>query len=276
MVSPAYGRGATSAYDDPPIPPPAAEAPPEELSYVEELSEAEDELMDVSPEESATLQGEAEAEPEPEEETDSAPSSWAQPTVEVPLEMRAQAGVEAAHTPEPAFEDVFEEEKPAPAAPTHGTEDFGFVRTQDVIGSPAAPSVPSAAAPETVREGFGWVRQADLPGTPPALSSAHPFASSAGAPEPDKRAPKPFEDEPGPAESSFGSVSSSTPEPPAPPSEAAEVGVPMDMVEKIAQRVVAQISEKVIREIAWEVIPDLAESLIQKEIDRLKAELQRT
>ena len=282
MVSPAYDMGASSTYDEPPIPPPAAEAPPEELSYVEELSEPEDELMDVSPEESATLQGEEEAEPEPEEEADSAPSSWAQPTVEVPLEMRAQAGVEAAHAPEPAFEDVFEEEAPAPApaAPTHRTEDFGFVRTQDVIGSPAAPSVPSAAAPETVREGFGWVRQADLPGTPPAPHSAHPFASSAGAsapaPEPDKRAPEPFEEELGSAESSFGSVSSNAPEPPARPSEAAEVGVPMDMVEKIAQRVVAQISEKVIREIAWEVIPDLAENLIKKEIDRLKAELQQT
>jgi hypothetical protein len=57
---------------------------------------------------------------------------------------------------------------------------------------------------------------------------------------------------------------------------AAEVGVPVDMVEKIAQRVVAQISEKVIREIAWEVIPELAENLIKKEIDRLKAELQQT
>ena len=45
------------------------------------------------------------------------------------------------------------------------------------------------------------------------------------------------------------------------------------MVEKIAQRVVAQISEKVVREIAWEVIPDLAEALIKQEIERLKAEL---
>ena len=44
------------------------------------------------------------------------------------------------------------------------------------------------------------------------------------------------------------------------PSEAAGVAVPVDMVEKIAQRVVAQISEKVVREIAWEVIPDLAEA----------------
>jgi hypothetical protein len=59
-------------------------------------------------------------------------------------------------------------------------------------------------------------------------------------------------------------------------SVAGEVQVPVDMVEKIAQRVVAQISEKVIREIAWEVIPDLAEALIKREIDRLKAELQQT
>jgi CheY-like chemotaxis protein len=64
---------------------------------------------------------------------------------------------------------------------------------------------------------------------------------------------------------------------PAPPaSEAAAVSVPVEMVEKIAQRVVAQISEKVVREIAWEVIPDLAEALIKQEIERLKAELQKT
>jgi uncharacterized small protein (DUF1192 family) len=64
--------------------------------------------------------------------------------------------------------------------------------------------------------------------------------------------------------------------PPAPPSEAAAVAVPVEMVEKIAQRVVAQISEKVVREIAWEVVPDLAEALIKQEIERLKAELQKT
>jgi CheY-like chemotaxis protein len=64
---------------------------------------------------------------------------------------------------------------------------------------------------------------------------------------------------------------------PAPPpvSEAAALSVPVEMVEKIAQRVVAQISEKVVREIAWEVIPDLAEALIKQEIERLKAELQK-
>jgi hypothetical protein len=67
-----------------------------------------------------------------------------------------------------------------------------------------------------------------------------------------------------------------TPAPAAKASEAADVSVPMDMVETIAQRVVAQISEKVVREIAWEVIPELAEALIKQEIERLKAELQKT
>jgi hypothetical protein len=68
------------------------------------------------------------------------------------------------------------------------------------------------------------------------------------------------------------------PPPPAaaPTSQASEVSVSPDKVEKIAQRVVAQISERVVREVAWEVIPDLAEALIKKEIDRLKDELQRT
>jgi hypothetical protein len=66
-----------------------------------------------------------------------------------------------------------------------------------------------------------------------------------------------------------------TEEPSRPPSEAASVPVPVDMVEKIAQRVVGQVSEKVVREIAWEVIPDLAEALIKQEIARLKEELQK-
>ena len=76
---------------------------------------------------------------------------------------------------------------------------------------------------------------------------------------------------------SFADVASSVEETTIPPpvSEAAAVSVPVDMVEKIAQRVVAQISEKTVREIAWEIIPDLAEALIKQEIERLKAELQK-
>jgi CheY-like chemotaxis protein len=82
---------------------------------------------------------------------------------------------------------------------------------------------------------------------------------------------------PTPPESFADVAPAPAPEPLAPAvSEAANVPVPVEMVEKIAQRVVAQISEKAVREIAWEVIPDLAEALIKREIERLKAELQKT
>lgn len=62
---------------------------------------------------------------------------------------------------------------------------------------------------------------------------------------------------------------------PAPVSGAAAVSVPVELVEQIARRVVAQLGDKVIREIAWEVVPDLAEALIKREIERLKAELSQ-
>jgi CheY-like chemotaxis protein len=319
MITPSYTEiGKSVVYEEPPIPAPSnASVAPEELSYVDDLPEPDD-LMDVSPEESATLQGDSAA-----EGADESPSPWAQPTIEVPLEMRAQASVESAQPPaEASFDEVFEEDEAAsapasPSAPEHphspapaheapephfgaATDDFGHVRTQDVTGSPAAPSAASAAAPETAKEGFGWVRQADPHAAPPARHDSgsytrreSPSFTGMGeleeespaptpepvrrTPEPEKRAPEPVSAAPRPMESSFSSVApESAPEPPPTPSAAAEVGVPVDMVEKIAQRVVAQISEKVIREIAWEVIPDLAENLIKKEIDKLKAELQQT
>jgi hypothetical protein len=163
-------------YEEPPIPAPSTAAvAPEELSYVDDLPEPE-ELMDVSPEESATLQGDSADEP-----ADEVPSPWAQPTIEVPLEMRAQASVESAQPPADAtFDEVFEEDEPAsapapPSAPEHAhspapaheapeahfgaaTDDFGYVGTPDVTGSPAAPSAASAVAPETAKEGFGTAR----------------------------------------------------------------------------------------------------------------------
>jgi CheY-like chemotaxis protein len=229
--------------------------------YDEDAYGAPDDLMPLTDDESASVSGPAEEPP-----VDDEPAPWAQPTVEVPLETRAQAGVESAQmASEPGFEEVFDESAPplrssvaapAPAPPTV-ERGFGFVRQEDVLNSPAAPSVPSPASPPTVKEGFGWVRDADVPG------AAAPPAVAAPAPPP---------------EASFRDLAPA-PEPPAPEaakSVTGEVPVPVDMVEKIAQRVVAQISEKVIREIAWEVIPDLAEALIKREIDRLKAELQQT
>jgi len=296
MITPSYTEiGKSIVYEEPPIPAPSTGAvAPEELSYVDDLPEP-DELMDVSPEESATLQGDAAA-----EAADEAPSPWAQPTIEVPLEMRAQASVESAQPPaEASFDEVFEEDEsaPTPSAPSAppyspappqshaeespeahfgaATDDFGYVRTQDVKGPPAVPPVPPGAAPGsyTPHESPSFTGMSE-----PEEESAPPIPEPVRrAPEPEKRAPEPLSVAPPPAESSFSSIApESAPEPPPAPSAAAEVGVPVDMVEKIAQRVVAQISEKVIREIAWEVIPDLAENLIKQEIDRLKAELQQT
>ena len=92
-----------------------------------------------------------------------------------------------------------------------------------------------------------------------------PAPSPAPSPPPSDRA------------ASFADVQAvAEPEPaPVSPSEAASVPVPVEQVEKIAQRVVAQVSEKIVREIAWEVVPDLAEALIKQEIERLKAELEK-
>ena len=184
------------------------------------------ELSPVTAEESASLGGES-REPEGSSTVMFQPGKapWSQQTIEVPLELRAQAGVSAQAEAEPLFEDVFDE-PPAPPPP------------------PAA----SAAAP--------------IP------------AASAVEEEPEEVFAEPDEAEAAPL--SFADVSPAPAPPAAPASLASEVSVPPDMVEKIAQRVVAQISERVVREVAWEVIPDLAEALIKKEIDRLKDELQRT
>jgi hypothetical protein len=131
MITPSHTEIGKSVYQEPPIPPPSpAAVAPEELSYVDDLPEP-DELIDVSPEESATLQGES-ADPGEDER----PSPWAQPTIEVPLETRAQASLEAAQpAAEPTFDQVFEEEPasaPAPPspAPVCAARRFAFTRAR--------------------------------------------------------------------------------------------------------------------------------------------------
>jgi CheY-like chemotaxis protein len=282
--APAYSAPAPTPRPSVTSPPPAHYAPPSppEAFVPEEPqdlygtvdSEEGEPMTSVTPEESATLRDNyAPA------ESDFSP--WAQPTIEVPLETRAQASVESSQD-EPLFEEVFEDE-------------------------PAKPAPPSTAA--TAQYSFGAAREEDDPGTrafsasqlPPPRSTA-PIAPPprAAAPAP----PPPAPSNPGPSTSFSPTWSASPPSSPpasnaapaptpaapagsfadlvAPAAAAAassiagEVSVPTDMVETIAQRVVAQISEKVVREIAWEVIPDLAEALIKQEIERLKAELQRT
>jgi len=187
------------------------------------------ELSPVTAEESASLGGESsEFEGSSTVMFQPGKAPWSQQTIEVPLELRAQAGVSAQAEPEPLFEDVFDE-PPAPPPP-------------------------------------------------PAASAAGPIpAASAVEEEPEEVFAEPDEGETEAAPTSFADVRPAPPPPAAAPtSQASEVSVSPDMVEKIAQRVVAQISERVVREVAWEVIPDLAEALIKKEIDRLKDELQRT
>jgi CheY-like chemotaxis protein len=184
---------------------------------------------------------------------DDEPAPWAQPTVEVPLELRAQAGVESAQrAASDGFEEVFEDAAPERAVPPSAAVPAPTVPTPMAPTAPTTPAAPTA--PPTVEHVFGFVGQeedkAAAPAAPAATSPDSSFRDVAPAEEEDKT-----------------SITRSV---------AGEVHVPVDMVEKIAQRVVAQISEKVIREIAWEVIPDLAEALIKREIDRLKAELQNT
>jgi CheY-like chemotaxis protein len=282
--APAYSTPAPTPPSSVSPPPPAHYAPPspaeafvpEEPQDLYGAVDSEGEPMtSVTPEESATLRDSAAP-----AESDFSP--WAQPTIEVPLETRAQASVESSQD-EPLFEEVFEDEPAAKTAP------------------------PSPAA--TAHYSFGARREEDDPGTrafsasqlpPPRSTAPIPPPPRAAAPAP----PPPAPSNPGPSTSFSPTWSASPPSPPpastaapastpaapagsfsdlaAPAAAAAassiagEVSVPKDMVETIAQRVVAQISEKVVREIAWEVIPDLAEALIKQEIERLKAELQRT
>jgi len=225
---------------------------PDAYSPLEEAEEGGEELLPMTPEEEATL---AQAVPPP--------------TIEVPLEVRAQASVEAVQeaAEEPFFEEVFEAEPepppsyvpplaPSPEAPTP----FSMLSAPP---PPSAPPIEPPPAPYELEQTL--VEDADtvMEGVE-AMAAARATQSAA----PDVSAPAP--------PVSFRDVMPPEPKaPPAPPSHAAEIPIPVDMVSQIAQRVVGQISEKVIREIAWEVIPDLAEALIKKEIERIKSEMQR-
>ena len=255
----------------PPPPPPPPPAPVvEEAAFTPEEPEVEvapapieaevdeglayvDDSFEPIPEDAVTIQPGAPV-PEP------AKASWTQPTVEVSLEARARAGKESAHpTQTPVFEEVFdvvtpeiEADEPAPfaAAPAAPVPVV-------VAPPPPAPRPPVVAAPPPPPA------PVVVPPPPPAPAPVAASWPPAAAPEPE------FE------ESSFADVADES-APKAATSEAAEVAVPVDGVEKIAQRVVAQISDKVVREIAWEVIPELAEKLIRQEIERLKAELKNS
>jgi CheY-like chemotaxis protein len=207
------------------------------------LPDEPEELLPLTSEEAVTLGSPAAPTPVPSPSSEPLPPAWTGSTVEVPLEERAQASVEAAvPEAEPFFEEVFEEEPRAAAPPlpeaitAPDPEPEALLEAEALPEPEPEPAASPAAAPmtydQTLVDEMSFAELGDVP--PPAAGAAAAASPSAG------------------------------------------VSVPVDMVSQIAQRVVAQISEKVIREIAWEVIPDLAEELIKKEIERLKAELQQT
>ncbi len=113
------------------------------------------------------------------------------------------------------------------------------------------------------------------PVAPPAPPP--PPVVEAPAPAPVVEAPAPVAAAPAPVApitaGAFDNLVGTAPQAPAPaaPLPSAEVAVPVDMVQQIAQRVISQVSERVIREIAWDVIPGLAEKLVKAEIERIKA-----
>jgi CheY-like chemotaxis protein len=206
---------------------------------------------------------------------EAAPSHSAADAVE-----RATETVEIRPSP-PSKPPASSPRAPAPSAPTPPAPPPAPPVFRRMEPPPIAEPVPMAALappwPTTpVREA---TPEPAVPAAPvPAPSPAPSVPPSAYAPPFVTHVAPRIPDAPAPAKpDSFADIVPDAPAaaPAKPPSEAAEVPVPVEMVETIAQRVVAQISEKVVREIAWDVIPDLAEQLIKAEIERLKAELQR-
>jgi CheY-like chemotaxis protein len=209
------------------------------------------------------------------------------------------------------FEEVVEEDLDFDAPPTALDEADSADTGATVMfsGSRTLPPLVAGAVEESsaTTASFGTVQETTfsetdfepgpVPDPEPEVATAPPQPSPMFAPEPPPRASEParvftrpapappppappalFRFEPEAAPDSFAELAphAAEREPvPPPASEAAALSVPVEMVEKIAQRVVAQISEKTVRAIAWEVIPDLAEALIKQEIERLKAELQK-
>lgn len=239
----------------------------------EEIESAPEDYVPVTPEEAHTLStaplgGDLNA-------TliySTADAPWAQPPLEPPpTELLQEEVVAPADAEVAAFEEVFDEEVGRASIPREIETPPGLF--SDASGYEEAPA--AAEPPAAFAEPSAY-------GEPvmPLESTASLFSEMSAYEEP--AAPSEAEEapEPPPAtfdESSFADIlPPRVPEPAPAPSEAAEVPVPVDMVAQIAQRVVAQISERVVREVAWEIIPDLAEALIRKEIERLKAELQRT
>ncbi|HXB56113.1 MAG TPA: response regulator [Vicinamibacteria bacterium] len=235
-------------------------APPVERRTfpVAEEAAATRDLLPMTPEESESLAA-------PAAPSDSANTvmfkagavSWSAPLAEPPTAAAPPPSPPAAAEPE--FEEVVDEDVVGfPGA-------FGASPAPAAFEPPAAAPPPPPAAPPALATSAPEPRMisgaGSVPGPTGPRAPAPPWAAAEAAPS--------FADVAGDEVLAVNTAAVAA-------SVAAEVAVPVDMVAQIAQRVVAQISERVVAQIAWEVIPDLAEAMLKKEIERLKAELQRT
>lgn len=224
--------------------------------------------------------------------TEAEPSDFSE-TLHGPLDEGAPAAEElpaaAAESMEPV-EEIEAIEEMEPVAPTGEFEtprDLSAPRPASSESALPGTLPPRAAPPAPAAEEFGGEHEfsAEELDAAAAVKSEeiHEELPSAVEPLEAKTEPLPPEPEPEPMElkamaepmavPQVEAPAAARPAPAAPAAglPSAEVAVPMDMVQQIAQRVISQVSERVIREIAWDVIPGLAEKLVKAEIERIKA-----
>lgn len=151
-------------------------------------------------------------------------------------------GFEELSAPEASFDEPASTEERSPAATP-----------------PPPPSEPPPAAKPV----------ASSPPSAPSEPRSEPVARPEPTPPPP---PRPVSPEPPPA----AAPRSAPPQPVENRAAGGSEAVDMDeLVERVTERVVARLSEKIIQEVAWEVVPDLAQTLIQREIDALKAKIPK-
>lgn len=184
----------------------------------------------------------------------------------MPRAAAAQAPTPVAPAPAPVVEEFSGEHEFEPeelATPVAQTAEVVVPPQAEPMAMAAPhelPSLPPPAMPmpAPVQEAIG------LPAfAPPPMPPEAPLAPQAPAPLPLAATEGAFDSLVGSATVPAAAATS--------PAGSAEVAVPVDMVQQIAQRVISQVSERVIREIAWDVIPGLAEKLVRAEIERIKA-----
>src|SRR2546428_4130542 len=168
--APAAFKAPEPAHYAPPFPPASEAFIPEEPKdlYGSLDSDEEEPMAPVTPEESATLRNSPAS-------AESEFGAWSPPTVELPLETRAQASVESAQD-EPLFEEVFEEELPRTPPPSPAaTASYSFQAAEEDDAGTRAFSAPELPAPRTT---------APIPPPPRAAAPAPPPAPSNPVPSP--------------------------------------------------------------------------------------------